>query len=121
MTRRRVQPSPRCDLRAFGCVAFEAMAWMSPIWRQPGQMRRLFGGLSMTSRSSVEHWRVGRIRRHGTRSLAPILADAMLKSKYVRATEVVLKLEALAATAEYADHAAEKAVPQRPASAEAEP
>ena len=108
---RSVQPSPRSDLWAFGCVAFEATAWMNPIWRQPGQMRRLFGGLDQTKRSSAQQWRDDRIKRHSPRVLAPILLDAMPKSKYVRASELVLKLEALASVAEYVDHAVAEAVP----------
>ena len=120
---RSVQPSPRSDLWAFSCVAFEATAWMSPIWRRPGHLRRLFDGLDQSNRSSAQQWCDDRIKRHSPRVLAPILLDAMRAwsrdRKYVRASEMVLKLEALASVAEYVDHAV--AEPHRPASADAEP
>ena len=112
MPSRSVQPSPRWDLWAFGRVAFEATAWMSPSWRQPGPMRRLFGGMQMKPVRAAEQGRDDRIRRHCPRALAPILFAAMPKStpksKSIRASELVLKLEALDTVAEYA---AAEAVP----------
>jgi serine/threonine protein kinase len=106
MQSRSVQPSPRWDLWAFGCVAFETTAWMNPSWRQPGPMRRLFGGLHMKPVREAEQRRDDRIRRHCPRALAPILFAAMPKSmpksKSIRASELVLKLEALDTVAEYA-------------------
>ena len=91
-----VLPSPRYDLWAWGCVAFEATAWSNPVWRQSGSMRRLFGGISMTPQSSAERCRDDRISRYSPRALAPILRAAMPKNKYVKASELIMKVEALA-------------------------
>lgn len=116
---RSVQPSPRHDLWAWGCIAFEATAWMNPTWRRPGCMRRLFGEISMTPQSSAEKWRNDRIQRYSPRALVPILHVAMPKSKCVRASELVLKVEALAALPVHVEPAAHQAMSPRAASAKA--
>ena len=90
-----VLPSPRFDLWAWGCVAFEVTAGMNPGWRQSGSMRRLFGGILMTPLISAERFRDQRISQYSPRALAPILRAAMPKSKCVKAGELIMKLEAL--------------------------
>ncbi len=90
-----VQPSPRYDLWAWGCVAFEATAGMNPGCRQPGSLRRLFGGILMTPLISAERCRDHRISRYSPRALAPILRAAMPKIKFVKAGELIMKVEAL--------------------------
>ena len=93
---RSVQPSPRHDLWAWGCIAFEATAWMNPTWRRPGSMRRLFGEISMTPQATAEQWRNDRIKRYSPRALAPMLMAPMPKTKYTRASELIMQVEALA-------------------------
>ena len=114
---RSVKPSPRFDVWAFGCMAFEVTAWLNPTWRRAGeQMRRLFGGLSMTPTNSAEQWRDDRIRRYSPRALIPILRACVSKSKCARASELVLQLEALAVVQAYVENAAAEAASSTAAS-----
>ena len=50
----------------------------------------------MTPQSSAERCRDDRISRYSPRALAPILRAAMPKNKYVKASELIMKVEALA-------------------------
>jgi len=93
---RSVKPSSRFDLWAWGCVPFEATAWINPMWRRHGSMRRLFGELSMTPQSSAEHNARERIRLHGPRHLTPIIyADMWTHAAPDAARKLTLDVEAL--------------------------
>ena len=59
-------------------------------------MRRLFGEISMTPQATAEQWRNDRIKRYSPRALAPILLASMPKTKYTRASELIMQVEALA-------------------------